>query len=349
MNYYDPIRRYGDTDFITGLRAIAATLVVFIHTGAFADFGQLGLNITESGKYGVQMFFVISGYTIARTFLAARSYRQYILRRLFRILPLYYLLNALVVVLVLSSIIPSGYFADLYYGDISLYNVLMHVFALSFLDYRIAASFIGVEWTIPVEIFWYVLLPLIMLKIRSIRGLWVGIFLLLVLAGLTRAVLGYFGPSVAAHWFPTTYGPYFLLGVIAHALRRAGRPGERIYQHASFFGGLVLLAIGISMAFDGASAVIGLATFLIILGHRNVGAMARTFLDSRIFLVVGSISYGIYLWHFILVRVSQEYAPNLTGFGLFVVIYTSTLTLSWVTYVTVERPTNLLGRRVSGS
>ena len=82
------IRKYGETDFITGLRAIAATLVVVIHTGAFVDFGIIGSAITYSGKYGVDIFFAISGFTIAKTYAEASSYKSYLGRRLFRILPL---------------------------------------------------------------------------------------------------------------------------------------------------------------------------------------------------------------------------------------------------------------------
>lgn len=72
------VRSYGETDFVTGLRCIAALMVVSIHTAAFRDFGWLGETVTNSGKYGVQIFFVISGFTIARTYQSARSYRQYL-------------------------------------------------------------------------------------------------------------------------------------------------------------------------------------------------------------------------------------------------------------------------------
>ena len=50
------VRNYGSTDFITGLRAIAATMVVMIHTGALLEFGIIGFNITMAGKYGVDFF-----------------------------------------------------------------------------------------------------------------------------------------------------------------------------------------------------------------------------------------------------------------------------------------------------
>lgn len=62
------VRRYGETDFITGLRAIAASMVVIIHTGAFTGFGSMGSALTGLGKYGVDIFFVISGFTVAKTF-----------------------------------------------------------------------------------------------------------------------------------------------------------------------------------------------------------------------------------------------------------------------------------------
>jgi len=69
------IRSYGETDFITGLRAVAATMVVVMHTGAFSAFGPIGEAVTSAGKYGVDVFFVISGFTVAKTFTEARDYR----------------------------------------------------------------------------------------------------------------------------------------------------------------------------------------------------------------------------------------------------------------------------------
>jgi len=58
------MRRYGDTDFVTGLRAVAIVMVLVIHSGAFVDFGTIGQSVTDNGKFGVQIFFVIAGFTI---------------------------------------------------------------------------------------------------------------------------------------------------------------------------------------------------------------------------------------------------------------------------------------------
>ncbi len=45
----------------------------------------------------------------------------------------------------------------------------MHFAFVSFLDYRIANSLIGVEWTIPVEVFWYIFLPFLL---PFAQGIW---------------------------------------------------------------------------------------------------------------------------------------------------------------------------------
>ena len=60
------VRSYGSTDFITGLRAIAATMVVIIHTGALLEFGTIGFNITMAGKYGVDIFLLFQAFLLQK-------------------------------------------------------------------------------------------------------------------------------------------------------------------------------------------------------------------------------------------------------------------------------------------
>jgi peptidoglycan/LPS O-acetylase OafA/YrhL len=59
-------RHYGGTEFITGLRAIAVFLVFLIHSGGggLREVSEFLNTFVNFGKYGVQIFFVISGFTI---------------------------------------------------------------------------------------------------------------------------------------------------------------------------------------------------------------------------------------------------------------------------------------------
>ncbi len=157
------LRHYGDTDFITGMRAVAALMVVAVHTRAFDSFGRLGEIASDNGKYGVQIFFVISGYTIAATFLKSSGFIPYFTRRIMRIAPLYYLAVLVFFSLIASGAMSTPYFMQIYDGDADLYNLIAHLTFFSGWDARVANSLIGVEWTIPVEVFWYAILPVILI------------------------------------------------------------------------------------------------------------------------------------------------------------------------------------------
>lgn len=344
------IRRYGETDFITGLRAIAATMVVVIHTGAFADLGWIGANITGTGKYGVQMFFVISGFTIAATFSGSDRYGSYLIRRLFRIAPLYWLLNGLMVALVLTAILPPNYWMERFGGQIDAYNILMHITFLSFLDQRTAASFIGLEWTIPIEVFWYGLLPFVISRCASQRDHNIALLLLLALASATRAAAEVPGISISAHWFPTTYGPYFLLGVICFELRKSDWVPTWPDRTVAGWACVLLYLVVIMFDVGAASALIGAATAGLIVLYRT-GDFGGV-LESRPMLFVGSISYSIYLWHLIVVMFAIEHAPQyqlVSGPVRFGLIFVITLLLSVLTYLVVEQPTNRLGAWVAAA
>src|SRR5262249_27030727 len=66
------------------LRAVAALSVVYYHTTS-----EAGLNLPPAvGSHAVDLFFVISGFIIART--ALDSPKQFLLRRIVRIVPLYW-------------------------------------------------------------------------------------------------------------------------------------------------------------------------------------------------------------------------------------------------------------------
>ncbi len=58
-------KNYGNTNFITGMRAFAALAVIMIHAGGagFRELGEIGKNVANFGAAGVFVFFVISGFS----------------------------------------------------------------------------------------------------------------------------------------------------------------------------------------------------------------------------------------------------------------------------------------------
>jgi peptidoglycan/LPS O-acetylase OafA/YrhL len=345
------VRRYGDTDFVTALRAIAATLVVIVHTGAFAEFGQMGQNLVSVGKFGVQVFFVISGFSIATTFATASSYKEFLTRRLFRIVPLYWLMILVVSAFVWGGLIPANEWSSRFNAEINSYNVLMHLSFLSCLDHRVGATILGVEWTIPVEMFWYGLLPVLITFADTYRRL-IQVIVLSVLGGLVTQLIARFAVSIDhalfAKWFPTTHGPCFLLGVLAYRLRQSSaRHPERTYSWR--LAAAWLLAITLApFGAPGRGTMLVIATILTISFFRGENfPRICNLVTARPLLFIGSVSYSLYLVHFP-VALFLKSAYGLTeGLTLFIACYAISVLLSFHFYMLVEIPMNNLGKMIA--
>ncbi len=344
------LRHYGDTDFITGLRAIAALMVVAVHTRAFDGFGPIGEIASDNGKYGVQIFFVISGYTIAATYLKAGHFAPYFIRRLMRIAPLYYIAVLVFFTLIASGAMVAPYFMQLYGSQADAYNLLAHLSFLSAWDARVANSLIGVEWTIPVEIFWYAALPFLLVWRRSPRSFAKMFFALLILSGLTRAIGELWLPKHAAHFMPTTYGAYFFLGAWCHHLRAQLKDKPGFAWGWWLLVGYGLFAVALLTKTGMSAALMAVATAIIIVSYR-VRPGRGQILRSRPFVLVGSISYSIYLWHllviYLLVAMMGARYAALSDLATFALVSGATILLSILSYLLIERPTNLLGRSLS--
>lgn len=344
------LRHYGDTDFITGLRAIAALMVVAVHTRAFDGLGWIGEIASDNGKYGVQIFFVISGYTIAATYLKAGHFAPYFIRRLMRIAPLYYIAVLVFFALIASGVMVAPYFMQLYGSAADTYNLLAHLSFLSAWDARVANSLIGVEWTIPVEIFWYAALPFLLTWRSTPRSFAVMFFALLILSGLTRAAGELWLPKHAAHFMPTTYGAYFFLGAWCHHLRAQMKEQAGFAAGRWLVGGYALFAAALLTKTGMSAALMAVATAIIIVSYRVREGHVQV-LRSRPFVLVGSISYSIYLWHLLVIyllvaTMGARYAA-LSELASFALVSVLTILMSIVSYLLIERPTNVMGRHLS--
>lgn len=74
-------------DYIDGLRGMAALMVIIVHSANFIDVGVLPntiLNWLKLGRYGVQIFYIISAFTIMMSIeklqIRGGGYRTFYLR-----------------------------------------------------------------------------------------------------------------------------------------------------------------------------------------------------------------------------------------------------------------------------
>ncbi len=151
---------------IDALRGFAAICVLAIHAiGESRDIYPKFIEyLIQNGGLGVQLFFVISGFSMFLTLgrnptLDNKNIFSFYLRRIFRIMPLF------LCVLIFSFIL-KNYILNL--SEISIGNFLAHLFIIdSFNPYWMSNGIIGVEWTISVEMIFYFFVPVFFKYIKN--------------------------------------------------------------------------------------------------------------------------------------------------------------------------------------
>jgi peptidoglycan/LPS O-acetylase OafA/YrhL len=166
---------------LDGLRGLAIVLVILCHYVGNADHLRLGLWVRRAlaaftvGWSGVDLFFVLSGFLIGGILLDARTsphyFRAFYVRRVFRILPLYYAWTLLFGIFVLLALWLAPGRTPLTSRD--LLQVPLHLLFLQ--DFWIGMLpwpwiWFTVTWSLAVEEQFYLLAPFL-IRYISIRKL----------------------------------------------------------------------------------------------------------------------------------------------------------------------------------
>lgn len=153
-----------DTLYLTGIRGYAMFWVFMIHAfGSTLDFIPLIFNLRRYGGLGVIIFFVLSAYTNTLSLYRSKSknFFSFLLRRFFKIAPLYFLIS--IIMFILGG--HPGYKEQYEIAVYDLKDLFFHFSFLNFFDSRYAYTLIGVEWPIPIIFFYYFIVYLIFILI----------------------------------------------------------------------------------------------------------------------------------------------------------------------------------------
>jgi peptidoglycan/LPS O-acetylase OafA/YrhL len=354
------------------LRAIAALAIVAFHCFVFTGDQELSAWARQLSA-GVPLFFLISGFLLYRPFARARlagagtpSVRNYAVRRALRIFPAYWIVLAFTA---LWFGIHSGEF-------LVKYAALVHVYDAEALS---ALPALRPSWTLGVELSFYCLLPLLALALRrvpfgSVRGFVVTEGA--ALAGLAVAAVAWNRDLVperantihdTASFVIVGHLDHFAIGMalaVASVVLVDARDSSRISLPAlapAVTWGVAALALAAAAqtGFDtprrelATHTLHGLAAAGILLPaafeHARAGLPVRI-LSARPLLWLGTVSYGIYLWHFPVMAWLNDVGLHSRGRPVpFIPIAVGlTLLLAAASYYLVERHALALGRRISG-
>lgn len=331
---------------LDGLRLVAF-LVVFLHHLP----GPAAVGIfTTYGWVGVELFFVISAYLLFRLLDAENDkdgsigVRNFYLRRVLRIYPL------LIVYYLVMFVLGGGVAGAVAWFRFATTLLSIDNVATWWLDYNYTVPAVGHLWTLSFEFQVYLLLPPAFLawkKWGTKRFLW-GLLIVETVAFAARfwAVdSGAQYPSI--HVIPYLRPESILLGLALAVAKPAWKPGWS-----------VLLAVGAGCAFiampDSDMLFVYFPIAVMVAALVDVGLRLRSLraiLSWRPLRYLGTISYGLYVFHlaaiwFVVKALSLSGSavlangPVITGMSLGL-----TIVLAAMSYRYLERPFLRLKRR----
>jgi exopolysaccharide production protein ExoZ len=313
-------------DTVQALRAVAALSVIGMHIPAI-----------ERGGFGVDLFFIISGFIVCH--VAAADPGQFIVKRIFRVVPLYWLCTIALFALALA--VPQLMGATR--GDASelLKSLLFVPFVKSNGNVH---PLLYLGWTLNYEMMFYGLFALaLVLAPRRAHAAAVGALLTLFTLG---QVVDF--DNVALKFWTAPIIIEFVYGIAAYHVWRSGVLA-RLPALAA-----VLIAIGAWLLMAGWRAdettrawQYGLPATAVFLATLS---LERRWHVPALWLLIGNASYSLYLTHAYVIQALQKKVMPLDTFAptkvaLMVVTVALCCAFAVACFRLIERPSNLWLRR----
>jgi peptidoglycan/LPS O-acetylase OafA/YrhL len=344
--------------YLDGCRGIAISIVVLSHAG---------LGSIIPGKFGVTLFFFISGFLITKLLLleyerkGTIKLKEFYLRRFFRLYPA--LLTMVATSLLVSHYIPC---------TLSYKDVLSAIFY--FTNYYIGwirepvpdcNRLLDIVWSLSVEEHFYFVFPFLSLAFlksnhqKAYRHFAFFLLALCVVALCLRIALlinHYDNPPYVngrVYFSTHTRMDSILWGCLAAVLlfyRPSNTYRKMLAQKKYLWAGLLLLFLSVAIRYQPFRETLlfsfqGIGLFLIIpaLGYQK-SARIMAFLENKTLVFIGRVSYSLYLFHWVASKFansrSQEHSVEWQ-----VIFWSMTIALTLFSFYAIEKPFIQLRRR----
>lgn len=335
---------------IEGLRFVAALLVAIYH---------IWFNRVSGG---VDVFFVISGFLITTSIISTINrtgsfhFWPYISKLMKRILPSVFFILGIVLLLSLFLLPKSILGKTIKEITASMFFYQNWQLAISNTDYLDASQMkTPVEhfWAMSIQgqfyIIWFLIFTLILFFIKkyskiNIKILINTILIILFLSSLIYSIYLTYTNQQWAYFTTFTRVWEFSLGSILCINLSSIRISKPLASIVGWIGlvGLILTGIifNVSEMFPGYIALwpMACALFILLSGTRDTRFGVKRFLGSPFMVKMGGISFGIYLWHWVLLafyRYNIQENPGLFT-GLLIIIIS--IGLSYLMTKYIEEP-----------
>lgn len=332
------------------LRAIAALVVVWVHLEllkkeqGLPNLIDLHFNL-PSAHVGVILFFVLSGFLI--TFLLVKerekegkiSFKKFYIRRILRIWPLYY------IIIILSFLI--------FRVDYSVKTIALCLSIFPNIAHAIGDGWPTSPqiWSIGVEEQFYLLWPLALTLIPEKKT---SLYLIVFFIGysLLPHFIGFVNDETFQHdGFRNVINKFFIstsfnamsIGALVGFLY--AKNSEFLEYINNYYVAYISISLSVILWFSDFKLSYFTYEFyslLFAVSIYNVVVNPKINIDTNLTSFIGKISYGVYMYHWIIILLVLKYIP-IIGHNLIynLVVYCSvfglTLLISWVSYISVEK------------
>jgi peptidoglycan/LPS O-acetylase OafA/YrhL len=339
----------GNTQFLTGIRGYAALGVVLVHCSiVFRGYDERIDHLINLGKHGVVAFFVLSAFSLAISMShnplnCRKNIAHYFSRRFWRIMPLYVLMC--VVCAMIPSMGSSSVGGNAPPNPDVVKDVLMHVTLLNIFNHQYANSIISVEWTIQLEMFAYLLLPVLFIGTKNQKWKW-GLLLTLIFyiigkQGNSFERLLPEGQTFYDHdWSIFKYFFAFYAGTLAFNRISTTRFKYSPHMSDAIVFGLVAFLFLFAVYFPTSERlIVTLWVIAVIYALLKATGRSRCLFENKVILHIGKISFSIYLIHMPLYRwVMPRSEVQVYSLGDFLAFFLLLMVGSTFVYWAVEAP-----------
>lgn len=343
--------------YIDSMRGIAIVMVLLVHSQMFMRLFHIETlpfnfeHLLRSGANGVALFFIVSAYTLFRSLdvRKEKGFKDYFIRRFFRIAPLYYLV--LLTFFLLTTFFPYGRV------EISLFNLLSHYVFINGFFVNYFNSLLGVEWTIFVEVWFYIFLPVFYIFKKHLIKILVALFLLSILSlGFSMFFITDQAYKLQMYFSPIRWFYMFVLGGIIYQYETNLTIQNFFKKYKSqlliLFSVLWIIFSYLQLPADYIVFSFLISLFFLLNKFNTIKIFNNMFFEN-----IGKISFSVYLIHmpvfsYMITIYSNFYSENvdlvnnplISYLTLFILSIVVVLLISIVTYQVIEKPFMKMGK-----
>lgn len=350
-------RRY---EYIDSLRGLAIILVVIYHAGnvtgykTFEYFPQLYLDINNTFQYGVQLFFVVSAFTLMMSYDNRRNETQpvkkFFIRRIFRIVPMWYIAIAYTTLIILDFD-----FSNFDWHTFPKRALLGDLFFFNSLVPSTINRYVMGGWSITNEFTFYFCLPFICSRIKSLNGfltfsalsILLSAFLLIILRGTSFDMNNY----LIYYFFNQL--PVFSLGLLAYWILKEYQI-EAIKPKVLL---LMLMTVAVFTVIELPFPI--LVSFVFFLGIILLSKKQYKLISNKYIAKIGEVSFSMYFMHFLVMYCMDwwgyhSFLSQINNTGTAIIYYVITILLlfvpsfliSCITFKYIELKGQNIGRNI---